>query len=94
MTTEVLHKPVLTEKASKLVQRNVFTFYVSLEANKIQIAQAIKKQFGVLVSSVNTVNLPGKKVRRGRISGVTKGRKKAIITVSQGQNLDELKKLF
>lgn len=94
MITKHIISPVLTEKSSRLVSSNVFTFYIEELANKIQIEQELKKKFSVIVESVNTVQLPSKKVRRGRIVGRKSGKRKAYIRLSPDQDLDEIKKLF
>ena len=86
--------PVLTEKASKLVSENVFTFYVFFDSNKIQISSEISRKYNVKVRAVNTVVLPGKTVRRGHILGKKSGKKKAMVTLFDHQNTEDLKKLF
>lgn len=87
--------PLISEKSSKALNKlNKYTFYVALEANKIEIAREINKQYGVKVVSVRVINLSGKKVRRGRVQGKTQDRKKAIVTLSEGQELKEIKALF
>ena len=67
---DVILKPVVTEK--------------SMEANKTQIKEAVEKMFdGVKVKRVNTMNLDGKKKRRGLVVGRTAQRKKAIVTLTE-----------
>lgn len=87
--------PLISEKSSKALNKlNKYTFYVALDANKIEIAREINKQYGVKVVSVRIINLSGKKVRRGRVQGKTQDRKKAIVTLTEGQELKEIKALF
>jgi len=92
--SNVIHRVVMTEKSSGIVGSHKYTFYVDLTANKIQIRQAIEKLFGVEVLDVNTVKLPGKARRRGKIVGHTSPRKKAIVTVKETPNEESLKALY
>ena len=82
---DVILKPVVTEKSMGLMAEGKYAFYVHPEATKIQIKQAVEKMFdGVMVDSVNTMNLTGKTKRRGYTFGKTKKRKKAIVTLKEG----------
>ena len=63
--------------------QKTYTFYVHTDANKSMIKEAVEKMFdGVKVASVNTLNLDGKKKRRGYKFGVTPNRKKAIVKLT------------
>jgi large subunit ribosomal protein L23 len=88
----VLRKPIITEKATKLNEHSQYVFEVEPDANKIQIRQAVERQFGVNVVSVRTVTVhPQAKTqftRRGRFAGKTSGRKKAYVTLKSGQTID------
>ena len=56
--TDVLKKPVLTEKTMTLqANENKYTFDVDVNANKVEIKQAVEAMFGVKVESVNVMNL-------------------------------------
>ena len=60
-----------------------YTFYVNPQATKTQVKDAVEKLFaGTKVVSVNTMNLDGKKRRRGLVEGRTAKQKKAIVTLS------------
>ena len=60
-----------------------YTFYVHPEATKIQVKEAVEKMFnGTKVSSVNTMNIDGKKRRRGMTVGRTAKSKKAIVQLT------------
>ncbi len=87
-------KPVVTEKSSKALEGNKFTFWVSTEVNKIAIRHAFEKKYGVKVVSLNTINVKGKEKRRGKFVGRTKDRKKVVITVAKGSPVEEIKKLY
>ena len=61
-----------------------YTFYVHTEATKTQIKEAVEKMFeGTKVAGVNTMNLEGKTKRRGRTTGKTAKRKKAIVQLTE-----------
>ena len=61
-----------------------YTFLVHPEANKAQIKEAVEKMFeGTKVKSVNTMNLDGKKKRRGMVVGKTAKSKKAIVALTE-----------
>ena len=81
---DVLLAPVVAEKSMNLVSEKKYTFLVAPEANKIQIREAVEKMFeGTKVKSVHTMNLVGKKRRRGMIVGKTAKTKKAIVTLTE-----------
>jgi len=73
-------------------QPTKFGFVVSVNANKIEIAKALKEKFNVDVVSVNTMTYKGKTktqfTRKGRFSGKTPKFKKAIVTLKEGQTID------
>ena len=78
----------ITEKATKVSEKNQFVFKVKIDSNKKEIKKAIEKLFKVKVKNVKTIKIKGKnKVFKG-----TKGRradyKKAIICLNKGENLD------
>ena len=80
---DVLLKPVLTEKSMGLMEQKEYTFLVHPEANKAMIKEAVETCFeGVKVERVNTMNLLGKKKRRGRSEGFTAKSKKAIVKLT------------
>ena len=61
-----------------------YTFLVHPEANKTQIKEAVEKMFeGTKVKAVNTMNLDGKKRRRGMVVGKTAKTKKAIVALTE-----------
>lgn len=92
MTTTVIKRPILTEKANKVQELRKYTFEVTPDANKIQIKHAIKALFGVEVDNVRTVVIRGKNktrmTKRGLMRGHTPLRKKAIITLKSGFTID------
>ena len=80
---DVILRPVITEKSMNLQAEKKYTFYVDPSANKVMIKEAVEKMFdGVKVEKVYTMNLPGKKRRRGYTEGYTAKRKKAIVKLT------------
>ena len=81
---DVILKPVITEKSMAGMSDKKYTFLVHTEANKTQIKEAVEKMFeGTKVKSVNTMNLGGKKKRRGMVVGKTAKTKKAIVQLTE-----------
>ena len=77
---DVILKPVVTGESMSSMGEKKYTFYVHTEANKSMIKEAVEKMFdGVKVKKVNTMNLDGKKKRRGYVFGRTAKQKKAMV---------------
>jgi len=83
----ILIKPLVTEKVSNLGVLNKYVFAVATDANKIEVAKAIKEIYGIKPVGVNMINRLGKKARYGKISGKRKDWKKAIITLPKGETI-------
>ena len=80
---DIILKPVLTEKSYDQMADKKYTFYVNPQATKTQVKDAVEKLFaGTKVVSVNTMNIDGKKRRRGMGEGRTAKKKKAVVTLS------------
>ncbi len=93
MYKEILVRPLITEKSENLSEELVkYSFVVNKKANKLEIKQAVEKAYSVTVTDVNTMIMPGKSKVRNTKSGVQKGRKpdfkKAIVTLSEGEEID------
>lgn len=87
--TDVLKKPVLTEKTMTLqANENKYTFDVDVNANKVEIKQAVEAMFGVKVESVNVMNVKPKTKRMGRYEGKTNCRRKAIVKLAEGNEIN------
>ncbi len=89
----ILVKPVVTEKMSAISEASgKYGFIVSVDANKIEIAKAIKDKFSVDVEKINTIRYDGKKktqmTKKGRFSGKKPQYKKALVTLKEGQKID------
>ncbi len=93
MGINILHKPVVTEKYTKLGEKlNKFAFIVDRNANKLQIKQAVEEMYEVEVTDVQTMQYTGKNRSRFTKTGIIKGRtqayKKAVVTLKEGETID------
>ena len=91
--SEVLIKPILTEKANAQQEKlRRYAFKVARKANKLEIKKAVEEFYGVKVTDVNTIVVPGKSKSRftkaGFIQGVKGAYKKAVVTLSEGDSID------
>jgi len=91
--TEVLIKPILTEKANAQQEKlKRYAFKVDRRANKLEIKKAVEEFYGVSVVDVNTAVVPGKNKARytkaGFIQGMKGAYKKALVTVADGETID------
>ena len=88
---DVILKPVITEKSMNLMGEKKYTFLVHPEANKTMIKEAVEKMFeGTKVKKVNTLNVGGKKKRRGMVVGKTAKTKKAIVQLTEDSKDTEI----
>ncbi len=86
---DIIKGPRVTEKAYSINQKTgKLVLEVHPKANKPLIAQALKKIFGVDAKKIGIVVIKGKKRRSGRHFTIGKTRKKAIVTLKEGQSLD------
>jgi len=87
----IIKKPVITEKASDDTgKRNAYHFRVPVDANKVEIRNAVEQLFDVKVTSVNTLRVRSKARRRGYTQGETPTWKKAMVQLADGQTIDVL----
>jgi large subunit ribosomal protein L23 len=91
--SDILIKPILSEKANKLSEKqNRYSFVVDKKANKLEIKKAVEQFYGVQVSEVNTIIMPSKAkakyTKAGFIVGRKSAKKKAIVTIAEGETID------
>jgi large subunit ribosomal protein L23 len=85
----VIKRPLFTEKGAGLKEsQNKLLVEVDVDANKIEIKKAMEEIFKVKVEKVATVKVPSKKKRWGKSVGRVPERKKAVVTLKEGQKLD------
>jgi large subunit ribosomal protein L23 len=85
---DVLIAPIVSEKSYALLDENKYTFLVHKDSNKTEIKIAVEKVFNVKVTSVNTLNRPGKRKRTRFGWGTRVDTKRAIVSVAEGQRID------
>jgi large subunit ribosomal protein L23 len=84
---DLVRRPIVTEKATLLLEQNKYVFEVIPKATKPEIKAAIESLFDVKVTSVNTLNPPRKKRRVGKFVGYKALYKRAIVTLSEGDSI-------
>jgi len=84
---DILKRPIITEKSMGGAADNKYTFEVDRRANKVEIRNAVQEIFDVDVVKVTTTRTNPKKRRRGNVLGFTQERKKATITLKEGQQI-------
>ncbi len=85
----IIKKPLFTEKGTALKESaNKLLVEVDLKANKIEIKQAMEELFKVKVEKVATIKQHAKRKRWGRSVGMSSARKKAVVTLKEGEKLD------
>jgi large subunit ribosomal protein L23 len=85
--SQVIVRPVVSEKSYALAEAGKYTFRVNDRAHKTQIRQAIEQLFDVHVVEVRTASVKSKPKRRGHTSGKTRHWKKAIVQVREGETI-------
>ncbi|MCG8487176.1 MAG: 50S ribosomal protein L23 [Chromatiales bacterium] len=86
---KVLLSPLVSEKSSIVADRNdQYTFRVTKDATKREIAKAVEKLFEVEVERVQVVNVKGKQKRFGAINGKRSDWKKAYVRLKAGSEID------
>jgi large subunit ribosomal protein L23 len=84
---DLVRRPLVTEKATMLLENNQYTFEVDPRATKPQIKAAIEELFEVKVTSVNTQNPPRQKRRVGKFIGHRSQYKRAVVTLASGDSI-------
>jgi large subunit ribosomal protein L23 len=83
--SQVIIRPVVSEKTFVLAEAGKYTFRVHERAHKTQIRQAIEQLFDVHVVDVRTALVKSKPKRRGQTAGRTRNWKKAVVQVRAGE---------
>jgi large subunit ribosomal protein L23 len=86
---DIIRGPVVTEKTTLQKElNNQLTFKVDRRANRVEIKDAVERNFNTRVKQVRTIQVKGKVKQRGKILGKRKDWKKAIVTLMPGQRID------
>lgn len=92
LASQIVLRPVISEKSMDSTQRGKYTFAVHDDANKLMIKDAVEELFKVTVVDVNVLTSKAKEKsrnrKRGRIQGFTSPWKKAIVTVASGDKIE------
>lgn len=84
----VILGPIITERTADLGEANTYAFWVHPKAKKPEIRAAVQEVFEVSVTNINTSRLAGKIKKMGRNAGRRPLRKKAFITLKEGDTID------
>lgn len=87
---DLVVRPIVTEKATLLMEDNKYVFDVRVKATKPEIKAAIESLFDVNVIKVNTIRPPRKKKRVGKFIGYKPLYKRAVVTLKEGDSLQEV----
>jgi large subunit ribosomal protein L23 len=87
LINKILVRPILTEKATNLVQSQVYMFEVDKKANKFQIKQALEKLYKVKTGAVKIMIRKGKEKKTGKkmIAKKMADRKIAFVKLLEGK---------
>ena len=92
LASQIVLRPVISEKSMDETQRGKYTFAVHDDANKLMIKDAVEELFKVKVVDVNVLTSKAKEKsrnrKRGRVQGFTSPWKKAIVTVASGDKIE------
>jgi large subunit ribosomal protein L23 len=84
---DIVRRPIVTEKATLLLENNQYTFEVVPKATKPEIKAAIEELFKVKVVGISTFNPPRKSRRVGKSVGYRAQYKRAIVTLAEGDSI-------
>ena len=87
-STDIIKYPLITDKATRLLENNQYSIIVNPSSDKITIKAAIEYLFNVKVTKINTCQLPKKKKRVGKYLGWKSQYKKAIVTLADGDTIN------
>lgn len=88
LLANLLVKPRISEKASRLAKSNQYVFVVTKNANKVELKKAVEQAYKVKVTGVNMVTVKGKHRTFGRSAGRTSDFKKAVVTLRKGDAIE------
>jgi len=84
---DLIRRPIITEKATLLLENNQYTFEVAAKATKPDIKAAIESLFEVKVVGISTYHPPEKKRRVGKFMGHRPHYKRAVVTLAAGDSI-------
>ena len=87
-SAQIIKYPLITDKATRLLENNQYSFIVDRSSNKLAIKATIEYLFNVKVIQINTCRLPRKQKRVGKYIGWKPQYKKAIVSLAKGDVID------
>ena len=87
-SNDIIKYPIITDKATRLLENNQYSFIVNLKSDKPTIKSVIEDLFNVTVLKINTCHIPRKKKRMGKYIGWKSQSKKAIVTLLEGDRIN------
>ncbi len=84
---DIIRRPIVTEKATLLLENNQYTFEVMPKSSKPEIKAAIESLFDVKVTGISTLNPPRKQRRMGKFAGYRATYKRAVVTLAEGDSI-------
>lgn len=87
VASDILVRPLISEKASHQQSLNQYFFAVRLDANRVEVAKAVKALYGVTPTKVTIIRQEGKIRRYGRTTGKRKDWKKAMVCLPKGKTI-------
>ena len=91
LSHDIIVRPIITEKSSRMMEHNKYTFEVHRQVNKIRIREAVEEIFKVKVTDVHVINVHPKPKRMGAFRGLSRSWKKAIVTLAKVRESNFLK---
>ena len=85
---DIIVRTLITEKSTKLIEENKYTFEVKQGSNKVEVAKAVEELWQVKVVAVNMINTQRKTRRVGKYEGLRPAVQKAVVTLAKGDKLD------
>ncbi len=85
--TDIIRRPIITEKATRQLELNQYTFEVDEKASKPEIKAAIEQLFEVKVVGLSTHKPPQKSRRVGRFQGYRSRHKRAVVRLAEGNTI-------
>ncbi|MEK7535553.1 MAG: 50S ribosomal protein L23 [Patescibacteria group bacterium] len=86
----VIKRQYLTERSSLLSEKGIYSFVVTSEANKSEIAKALETKYKVKPINVRVINTKGKVVVRGYKKGRKAGMRKAYVKFPAGTKIESV----
>lgn len=85
---DIIKQPVITDKTTRLLEKNQYSFLVDPKADKVAIKKSIELIFQVTVIKVNTYHQPPKKRKIGKFQGYRSHYKRAIVKLAPSDSIN------